>query len=274
MTVEPFRTEDVADFLALAAAENWVAEEWEFVFLLERFPEGCFCVRDDSGAGIAFVTSLPHGQSGWIGNLIVAAELRGKGVGEALFRKAREALHAAGVRTVWLTASSSGRSLYEKHGFTSIDSVYRWSGNGRQRHAEKTSQVDRAAPTDPVHSIDQQVWGDRREMLLAATAGRGRLLLEDAGFVVVQPCGNALQIGPFSALDSGTAEALFEAALRTIPLGTKVFLDAPASNRSGLRLFNRKGMRVAGRTELMYAGVKPKFQPDLLYGLATLGSSG
>jgi ribosomal protein S18 acetylase RimI-like enzyme len=274
MTVEPFRTEDIAAFLKLAAAENWLVEEWEFVFLLKRFPEGCFCVRDDSGAGIAFVTSLPHGQSGWIGNLIVAPEFRGKGVGEALFRKARETLHAAGVRTFWLTASSSGKSLYEKHGFTGIDSIYRWSGNGRQRHSEMTSQVNTGATTDPVNSIDQQVWGDRREMLLSATTRRGRLLLDEAGFVVVQPCGIALQIGPFSALDSATAEALFEAALRTIPLGTKVFLDAPASNRSGLRLFNRKGMRVAGRTELMYSGVKPKFQPDLLYGLATLGSSG
>ena len=49
-----------------------MAEAWEFEFLLEVFPQGCFCIRDDSGKGIAFVTSIRHGRSGWIGNLIVA----------------------------------------------------------------------------------------------------------------------------------------------------------------------------------------------------------
>jgi len=274
MTVEPFQAEDVAAFLRLAAVENWLAEEWEFAFLLKRFPEGCFCVRDDDGTGVAFVTSLPHERSGWIGNLIVAQELRGKGVGEALFRKANEALHEAGVKTFWLTASSSGKSLYEKYGFTGIDTVYRWSSTGRQRHTGQACPLDAGVHSDSVSSLDCQAWGDRRELLMASAVGRGRLMVEEAGFVVVQPCGQALQIGPFSARDSGTAATLFEAALRTTPLGTKVFLDAPASNRSGLRLFNRKGMRIAGKTELMYAGVRPSFRPDLLYGLATLGSSG
>lgn len=274
MIVEPFGRGDINTFLALAAGEGWVAEAWEFDFLLTVFPEGCLCVRDAEGTGIAFVTSLHHESSGWIGNLIVAEGSRGKGAGEELFKKALEALQMAGVKTFWLTASKSGRSLYEKHGFTSIDTVLRWIGNGRQRHAGHIRPDGGNAVSDPVRDIDSQVWGDCRETLLAATVGRGRLLHEDAGFVVVQACGKALQFGPFSARDSSTAELLFEAALHTVPLGTKVFLDAPASNRSALRLFNRKGMRIAGRNELMYAGAKPVYRPDWLYGLATMGSCG
>jgi len=99
-------------------------------------------------------------------------------------------------------------------------------------------------------------------------------VLEGAGFIVAQGCGEAVQLGPFSALDSGTAEVLFETVQRTIPPGTRVFLDAPASNRSAFRLFKRKGMRIAGRNELMYAGVKPDYRPEMLFGLASMGSCG
>jgi hypothetical protein len=103
---------------------------------------------------------------------------------------------------------------------------------------------------------------------------RGWALFEGSGFAVVQPCGEEMQLGPFSAPDSTTAESLLEAALRTVPPGRKVFLDAPLSNRSALRLYNRKGMRIAGRNDLMYAGVKPDYRPEMLYGLATMGSCG
>ena len=49
MTIDPFRTEDIAPFLNLAAAEGWVAEPWEFEFLLSEFSQGCFAARGDDG---------------------------------------------------------------------------------------------------------------------------------------------------------------------------------------------------------------------------------
>jgi hypothetical protein len=96
----------------------------------------------------------------------------------------------------------------------------------------------------------------------------------DAGFVVIQPTGAAQQLGPFSALDSGTAEQLLDDALRTVPMGMKVYSDVPASNRAALRMFNRKQMRIAGSNELMYAGRKPVYRSEYIYGLATMGSCG
>ena len=274
MTIEPFRTDDIATFLKLAAMENWLAEPWEFEFLLSGFPQGCFAARAENGAAAGFVTSMHNQRSGWIGNLIVAPEYRGRRIGQRLFVSALEALRAAGVETVWLTASKSGLPLYQKYGFNSIDTIIRWSGNGRQRHDvhEAETACDNLDPL--LNSIDGQAWGDRREALLAATAARGRLLQQEYGFAVVQSCGDARQIGPFSALDDSTAEILLKSALRTIPLGTKVCLDAPASNRAALRLFNRKRMRIAGSSELMCAGVKPAYKPEYIYGLATMGSCG
>lgn len=274
MTLEPFHIGDVAVFLTMAAEENWVAEPWEFDFLLFEFPQGCFAARSESGETVGFVTSLRHDRSGWIGNLIVAAEHRGKGIGEKLFTAALGALQASGVVTFWLTASKSGTPLYEKYGFTGIDEIIRWVGEGRQRHSPGDHQDNGSELDSSKTEVDYLAWGDRRNVLLAATTGRGRLLHDVSGFISLQSCGDSVQFGPFSAVDSDAADRLFETASRNVALGTKVFIDAPVSNRAALRMFNRKGMKIAGSNLLMYAGKKPAYRPELIYGLATMGSCG
>jgi hypothetical protein len=83
-----------------------------------------------------------------------------------------------------------------------------------------------------------------------------------------------VQFGPFSAVDSGGAARLFEDASQNVVPGRKVFVDAPASNRAAFHLFNRKKMKQVGRNLLMYAGKKPEYRPEFIYGLATMGSCG
>ena len=302
MIIEPFCSEDIAPFLKLAAEEGWVAEPWEFKLLLAEFPQGCFAARGDKGEMIGFVTSLRHLRSGWIGNLIVAQQFRGRGVGQELFGNALEALHVAGAQTIWLTASKSGMPLYEKHGFSRIDTIFRWVGTGRQRHGgqgwnmqhgnslhpafghllhhgEGTSGrsvlfMEKSALSVSSQNLDTAIWGDRREVLLAVISCRGKLLQNESGFIVRQPCGESVQFGPFASLDTRNAVRLFDEALGKVAAGTRIFLDVPRSNRGASRLLHRRGMRVCGSNELMYAGTQPDYRPGLLYGLATMGSCG
>lgn len=274
MIIEPLSIVDITSFLKLAAAEGWVAEPWEFEHLLAEFPQGCFAARSESGESAGFVTSLRHGNSGWIGNLIVAAQFRGRGLGERLFKGALQALQMAAAETIWLTASQAGTPLYEKYGFSSIDKIIRWVGTGRGRHVVRVVPAQQDLFSASSQDFDTLVWGDCRTTLLDVTARRGRLLQVESGFVVLQPCGAALQFGPFSAVNDATAEKLFDAAAATVAVGTRMLLDAPASNRSALRLFNRRNMKIAGSNTLMYAGRKPEYQSKFLYGLATMGSCG
>jgi ribosomal protein S18 acetylase RimI-like enzyme len=274
MNIEPFCAYDIPPFLNLARAESWVAEPWEFEFMLLEFPLGCFSARNENGEPIGFVTSLRHERSGWIGNLIVNTAYRGKGIGEKLFKKALGALLDSGLETIWLTASKSGMPMYQKFGFARIDTIIRWCVSGCQRCIGQEAEAIGVIDYSLLNDIDIRGWGDRRCALVAETAGRGRVLQEEAGFVVVQRCGDGRQLGPFSAAGYGTADALLKAALNSISPGTKVCLDAPASNRSALKLFNRNRMRISGRNELMYAGVKPVYHPEYIYGLATMGSCG
>lgn len=269
MIVEPFRKEDVPRFLGLAAAENWVAEPWEFDFLLSSFPAGCLSARDEAGAAIGFVTSLRHDASGWIGNLIVDRRYRGCGIGEELFLGALGSLRNAGVGTFWLTASKMGKALYEKHGFNSTDTIIRWTGEA----VEPASNAPAAAGAcDAI--LDRLGWGDRRDGLLAATARRGTVLAGDSAFAVIQPCGRAAQIGPFSALVPEQAAHLLDAALSSLPAGTTIYIDTPACNRGAVALLQERGFRDHGTNVLMYAGIKPDYRPEYIYGLATMGSCG
>jgi ribosomal protein S18 acetylase RimI-like enzyme len=269
MTIEPFLKEDVPRFLGLAAAENWVAEPWEFDFLLSSFPAGCLSARDEAGAAVGFVTSLRHDLSGWIGNLIVDQRHRGCGIGEALFLGALSGLRNVGAETFWLTASKMGKALYERHGFSSIDTIIRWTGRGGEQ-----AGTSHAAEGEWDAVLDQLGWGDRRDGLLAATSRRGTVLAGDGAFAVIQPCGRAVQLGPFSARSPDLAAGLLDEALDRQPAGTAVYIDTPARNLEAVALLQERGFRNHGTNLLMYAGVEPDFRPEYVYGLATMGSCG
>lgn len=274
MNIEPFQQGDIPGFLELADREGWIADAWEFDFLLTVFPEGCFTARDQAGFPCGYVTSIRHERSGWIGNLVVSEQARGKGVGSALFGKALTALRSAGVATCWLTASPSGKALYERHGFAALDTIVRWCGAGLQRHASHHHRAELLEPVMSLGGIDLMAWGDRRHRLLQKVAGRGTILREDNGFLVVQSGGADRQFGPFAALDCGSAARLFDAALADVPKGGRYFMDVPLSNRSAARMLQRRGAREMGSAELMYAGARPAYRGEYLYGLATMGSCG
>ncbi len=72
------------------------------------------------GAMVLVVFPLPTGQRAWIEDVVVDESARGKGVGEALNRRAIELATAAGARTIDLTSRPSREAanrLYLRLGF-------------------------------------------------------------------------------------------------------------------------------------------------------------
>ena len=219
-----------------------------------------------------FVTAIKYDRSGWIGNLIVAKQCRCAGIGGMLFSNALSALQSAGARTIWLTASEAGIPLYRKLGFNRIDTIVRWVGSGQRRHSAPLAAEGGGSLSDCSRGIDIQAWDDRRTALLEMTTRQGRLFQQDTGFIVRQEYDDGVQFGPFSASNSADAERLFDGAAGGGADSIRV--DVPASNRAATRLFSRRNMRIAGSTALMYRGKKPAYRPELIYGLATMGSCG
>lgn len=270
MLIDHFYKPDTGSFLELAAAEKWVSDPWELDYLLDMFPAGCFCSRDDNGEAVGFVTSTLHNNSGWIGNLIVDVECRGNGIGKALFLKALLALREEGAGTIWLTASASGKPLYAKYGFQAVDTINRWVGVGRGDHCTIIGNGVTAVNS----ALDKLGWGDERYPLLHTVSRRGFVQAEADAFAVLQPYGDALQLGPWAGRDSVSANRILNAVMEMVPAGVKVFCDAPAGNGSTAEQLVSHGFTVQGSNELMFSGIRPDYRPKHIFGLATMGSCG
>lgn len=263
----PFLHSDISSFLELAQDEGWISGRWEFEFLLRSFPQGCFVWRE-GGEALGFLSSVKHGKSGWIGNLLVRPEARRHGIGRALMERAVSALLKSGVETIWLTASEEGAGLYHKLGFAVIDSVQRWTGCAALNDAACPDPLD----LESVRAVDRVGWGDRRESLLEVTCSRGRLHASSGGFICGQQWDDALQIGPWGCLIHSQAAQLMDQLL--VAGEGKVFLDVPAGNFSANDLLLRRGFAVKGGALLMYLGHHPLYQPGNIFALASMGSMG
>ena len=264
---QPFLEADIAPFLALAGQEGWVSGRWEIEFLLRSFPQGCFVWRE-GGSTQGFLTSVRHRRSGWIGNLLVHPDARRHGIGRGLMERAVSALLKGGVETVWLTASQDGAGLYQKLGFTPIDTINRWAGKGAVNRDLKPAPLD----IESVRAIDRVGWGDRRETLLQETCGRGRMHTSSGGFICCQQWTGGTQIGPWGCLIGTQAGQLFDQVLTKG--GDDLFLDVPAGNFAATELLSQRGFSIKGSNLLMYLGDLPLYQPGSIYALASMGSMG
>lgn len=267
--VDVFRRDEVGVFLDLAAQEGWLCDRWEFEFLLDRFPRGCLAVRLGNEP-VAFVTSIKYGTSGWIGNLIVRHDLRGRGIGSDLMRRALDALDGSGVRTVWLTASEEGRPIYERLGFSVIDMVERWRGQGRDGEGARTMTVS----FPDIVALDGAGWGDDRESLLSAVLERSEIHGTADGFLFIQHWQAGYQLGPWSASSETVAAELLDRAIARLGRGAPLFLDVPTGNVVAKGLLAERRFSVTGRTTLMYRGEPPRYNPGAVFALASMGSMG
>ena len=269
MEIDRFRHDDIDPFLHLAALEGWLCDRWELEFLLRSCPQGCFVVRGDDGP-IAFVTAISYGSSGWIGNLIVHGDHRGRGLGKGLMTRALAALHDVGTETVWLTASRAGMPLYERLGFVAIDTVKRWSRTGWEGVSKGTGCLS----FEKMLETDRAGWGDKRAVLLAAILERGTVNARKDGFIVTQNCGKLIQLGPWGCRSIEGAATLLDEAVHGTGAKSTLVLDVPGRNVVATALLGGRGFTSRGEAVLMYQGRCPAYRPDYVYALASMGSMG
>ncbi len=262
------RDDDTAEFLDLAAGEGWITDRWELEFLRSAFPQGCL-VRRSGTVPVAFITALRYQRSGWIGNLLVRPEQRRQGCGAALMVKALSALEDAGVETIWLTASPSGKPLYEKLGFEEIDRIDRWIGTGFR--LSPPSEVQEI--TDEMVALDAAGWGDRRELLLSALGSEGSAIVTPDAFLLTRNVGNLCQIGPLAGT-AAAATTLLQQYLAPTSGDERIGLDLPRGNRAMAGFLEQQGLEKSGSTVLMYKGVTPAYRPELIGACGSMGSMG
>ncbi len=155
------------DFAAqCTAAEGWMSENRTSLDgFYQHDPAGCLLAEvNGKPAGICFATC--YGKSGFIGELIVHPEARGKGLGASLLNHAVSYLRRAGVETVYLDGVLPAVPLYERNRFRKICRSFRLSGKlAGQHHPDVRAMTTGDLPS--VYALDRQFFGADRSFFLA-----------------------------------------------------------------------------------------------------------
>jgi len=269
-TIQKMMEEDWSGFLDLARQEGWRVPESELALLRGPLAGSAFVLKHN-GDSCGYVSAVAAGDCGWIGNLIVPEQKRGRGYGKRLFSHALKRLTAQGCRSLWLTASPQGRPLYEKHGFVAIDTVERWV---YPASAPRPAGGGEASPSTCLLSADASAWGVARTALLLPLLAGGELAASGLTAALLQP-GDKLQVlGPWYSSSSCPRENRTVLTRLLAAAGpAEVCADVPGT--SPVRpLFAAAGFHHAGTTDLMVRGDRAGLNLASLVSLASLGSIG
>jgi len=263
---------DWASFFDLAAAEGWRVSEVERQLFAGRW---CDCAQalkeNDRFSGL--VTAVAHQSSGWIGNLIVPERLRGRGYGSRLFEAALSALQVQGMTSVWLTASESGRPIYEKSGFVAIDEIERWVSCKRSHFGPADSLVKDGG--QKLVALDRAAWGEDRSALLEALDAQGRVFACGDAVALLQREPELQIIGPWYS-PTGCPRSnrlLLQKILAEADPNIELVVDLLKSSPVG-QLLSATGFSCVGSNALMVQGDSTRIQIKTMASLASLGSIG
>lgn len=163
--IREMQYKDLAFAAKCTAAEGWVSEDH---YSLEGFflkdPKGCL-LAEKNGQPVGICIATFYGASGFIGELIVSPEERGRGVGAALLNHAVLSLKDRGAQAIYLDGVEKAVQLYERNGFHKVCKSWRFSGN---LTGEKSNYVRRMTvqDLDQVIVLDKLSFGEDRGFFL------------------------------------------------------------------------------------------------------------
>lgn len=242
LPIEPATPEDIPELTNLRDRQGWhpnprllrAIAAWNdgHIFILRAAaPPGHGHAATSSRDIIATVIATASGSVGVIGNVIVVAAYRRRGLARELMESALRWQHSRGVQHVLLAATPEGRPLYRRLGF--VDTELSWIAAGPlanldlaaiwARAGSQRAELMPASALERLAALDQQAYGGNRMGLLDALLRQDETWLFVAGANAAEPAGylilrrpkgleNIVQIGPWVARTSEAAHALVAAA--------------------------------------------------------------
>jgi ribosomal protein S18 acetylase RimI-like enzyme len=166
ITVRKMTPSDFAFAIRLTDTMHWDLTERDFRFVMALNPEsGLVALDGDKEVGI---TTIAHfDKIGTIGNVIVDARYRSKGIGARLMKEAIMYLSAKSATTIALYAYLDTVKFYEKIGFKTDSDFIRLVGQGTESQTDANA-IRRMTQHDLEDAIDfdRACMGWNREKLL------------------------------------------------------------------------------------------------------------
>jgi len=147
------------------AAEGWMSENKA---TLEGFylkdPKGCL-LAEEKGQPVGICVTTFYGNCGFIGELIVRPEARGRGVGAELLRHGVRILKDRGAETIYLDGVVKAVALYERNEFNKVCRSWRFSGQLAGKPSLHVRHMT-VSDLDQVNALDRLSFGADRSFFL------------------------------------------------------------------------------------------------------------
>lgn len=229
---------------------------------------------------VGMVSAVRYGQRfGFIGLYIVRPAHRGQGHGLALWRAGMA--HLAG-RTIGLDGVVAQQGNYRQSGFAFAHHTVRYQGVAGAAPAplgaDSPVQDLAGVSFEAVYRCDRACFPEGRAVFLrhwlalpGSTAlgvlGPGGVV---RGYGVIRPCRSGHKVGPLLADTPELATLLLDALAGSVPAGTPIQFDVPATHLAAVALAESRQMVPVFQTARMYAGPAPDLPLHRLYGVTTL----
>ena len=272
--VGPPSSRDWTAFCAWAQAEGWRVPASELAIYRRELAGSAFVLRDSDEVPLGMVTVCHQPGGAWIGNLIVDPQRRGAGFGRRLFEHAVDFLSAAGVGSLWLTASPQGRAIYERAGFREAGRIERWVWSGVGTNGE-ILDIGRPGDLPGLLKADAAAWGYSRAGLLTLLARGGRIVASGSSVAMLQPADGVSVIGPWLSADlcPRSNRTVLAGILDSFAGAGEIAVDLVGGSPVCL-LLQAAGFSRVGETVLMVRGAPGPVRFAEIMSLASLGSMG
>lgn len=253
--------EDLAFAVHLTDTMNWNLVEDDFRFMMVLEPDGSFVVLDDSER-IGLATTISFGKVGWVGNVIVRRDHRGRGVGSLLVRHAIKGLIDRHVETIGLYAYDERVPFYRRLGFDYDSEFVVLRGRGTSLTTIANLREAQKEDLWEIADLDRLCFGSSRRKLLEPL-----LLNQDnlcyvsiegghvSGFVVAKVWEGIADVGPLvcGRGRSDIALDLLKATLNRLR-GSVVSMCVPEKEAAMISMLMGLGFKEDFRVARMYRG--------------------
>ena len=210
--IRPMTVDDIPAATELSEELQWPhrEEDWQLFLSL-----GEGLVVEKSGKVVGTVLAWRFGSDrATIGMVIVAAAMRGKGIGRQMMETMMSRL---GNRSISLNATEPGMALYRSLGFVEVGRVYQHQGLVNEVPLPELKPGERVRPkgradTELAELYSDASGTDRRELFQTLAANSRTVVKsrenEAVGFAMLRRFGSGWSIAPVVAPDAHSAKVL------------------------------------------------------------------
>lgn len=240
---------------------NWKFDYEAFVkcFIADDFFHAFVIIQDEQVVGTGNV--ILKEKVGWLANIIVAGDYRGKGLGYKMTKFLVDFLNDRGCETQLLIATELGAAVYKKLGFRNITEYLCFDSEvALDFKYTKSIRELKNSDLESVYQLDSDANGENRTHLI------DKFYRDGLGFF-----NNANELLGFFLPDFGRGLVLSrdkQAGIELLKLkhskkGKRTLL--PIDNQDGVNLLEGSGMRKGEKCTKMILGKENKWNPKYIY---------